>query len=41
MIDPKKILAVRERTDLPLLKCREALILNDNDVEMAVQYLKG
>ncbi len=39
-IDREKIIELRNRTALPLLKCKEALIVCENDIEKALKYLR-
>lgn len=35
-----KVLAVRDRTGLPLLRCKQALVRADWDVEAAIKLLR-
>ncbi len=40
IVDPKQVVELRNRTALPLLKCKEALIACENDIEKALKYLR-
>ncbi len=40
IVDPKQVIELRNRTALPFLKCREALIACENDIEKALKYLR-
>ncbi len=41
VIDPKRIMELRNRTSVQVLKCKEALIACDGDLDKAARWLRG